>query len=48
MTMDKKRALMLRMGLLALGDFKKADDTALAYVPDTRSVPNSLIVASLL
>ncbi len=39
MTMDKKRAWMLSMGLLAFGNFKKADDTALVYVPDTRSVP---------
>ncbi len=37
--MDKKRALMLRMGLLTFGNFKTADDTVLAYVPDTRSVP---------
>lgn len=37
--MNKKRAWMLNLGLLALGHFKMADDTTLAYVPDTRSVP---------
>ena len=40
MTKDKKRALMASMGLLALGELPKMpNDTTLAYVPDTRSVP---------